>query len=319
MSDSALATALADGVALLQHIHREPLTLGERLRAYQRDYAAWRPVVLTDHPPGSHRIERDLHLDHSELGGISLSWREQGGSPWALLYADHWAAQYVCTVNDSPVTIRTALNALRFGIRGAPDMLAKLVDHEIVGHAVRELDPIITTDEVQAEVNARRRDRGLHEAATFRAWLAESGMSEETFIESATQAVQRRKWVHATTADRVQARFDESPGDFDRLTRFEITATSSETAARIRTDAATESPWVILEKRMSEVRQAYLQRCFAFETLLPPDENDCRVTLVIDRTAAILDADTASAIRDRLVHEWVGEQRRSVRIQWFWR
>ena len=318
MSSPDIAAALAEGVALLREIHRDPATQDEQLAAYRTRHAAFHPVLLTDQAPGSHRIERDLHFQHAELGGISLSWREQDGSPWALLYADHWAAQYVFSVNNAPVTIRGALTALRFIAGRTPYILSELTEGELIDAAVRELAPQVSQEEIQNEVDRRRRELGLHEADRLKAWLSEVGMNEEAFIEAAAHEVRCRKWAETLTADTLKARFDVAPSDFERMTLIDVTARSPEAAERIREAVSKNAPWSVVDRCLSDIAHAELRRCFAYEAAASAASNSCRVLLVIEHKPAHLDDRTASAVRERLVGEWVEEQRRSARIQWFW-
>jgi hypothetical protein len=318
MSSADLAAALAEGVALLRKIHADPVRQDEQLAAYRGRHAPFHPVLLTDQPPGSHRVERDLHFQHVELGGISLSWREQDGSPWALLYADHWAAQYVFSVNNAPVTIRGALAALRFIAGRAPDVLSQLIECELIDAAVRELAPQVSHEEIQSEVDRRRRALGLHEADRLKAWLSEVGMNEEAFIEAAAHDVQRRKWAEQLTADKLGARFAAAPSEFDRVTLIDVIARSPEAAERIREAVSNDAPWAVVDRFLSDIAHAELRRCFACEAAASTARDPCRVLLIVGHKPAHLDEHTASAIRERLVAEWVEEQRRSARIEWFW-
>lgn len=318
MSAAGLAAALVDGIGLLQAIERDPSTRRQRFEDYRSRHAAFQPVLLEDHPPGSVRTERDLHLEHPELGGVSLAWREQKGSPWALLYADHWAAQYVFAVDNAPVTIRSALAALRFVMGTAPDLLGSLIERELIDRAARERAPDVSREEIQDEADRLRREHGLHEAERLRAWLSEAGMDEDAFIQAAEDGARRRKWADALTAERIEARFAQAPSDFDRIAALDVTARSLEGAARLREESSRASAWAAVERCLSDVAQARLRRCYAWQAAAPALGDACRVLLIIERAPARLDAQTAANVKERLVREWVEERRKSAAIRWFW-
>lgn len=317
MDAATLASALADGVALLRDLDAADASRADRVAVFERTHAALRPMLLTDHPPGSPRAERDLHFLHPDGGAISLSWREQDGSPWALLYADHWAAQYVFAIDDVPVTIRSALIALRCGVVRGTDVLETLVSQELVDREVRRHPTGVTDDELQAAVNDQRRALHLHDASAFRAWLDASGMTDAEFIEGAEGIVQRRKWAEALTAGVLQERFDASRAGFDRVTILEVTAHSEAAAGRLSVMSHAASPLAALGDHLADVAHARVRRCFG--NRVPAPGGSTQLVLQLERTDAVLDDETTDAVREMLVREWLVERRAAVRVRWFWK
>src|SRR5687767_453939 len=101
--------ALAHAVSFLQELprRREEVTDARaRLEEFRQAHPGLRADLLVDQPPASPRADYDLLLGHPQGGTVALNWRADEGVPWAVDYADHWAANYVVTVNEKCVTVQ---------------------------------------------------------------------------------------------------------------------------------------------------------------------------------------------------------------------
>ena len=310
-----LGAALADGVELLRALAAGTVSEVRALEDFRRRHPGLRATVLVDRPPGSAREERDLHLEHDELGGVSLAWRAQDGAPWALLYADHWASQYVLSVNERPVTIREALVALRMEGTRSPDMVSALVARELISSAVDAMDPAVGPSELQAEVDAMRWRHGLRERTRLLAWLDEAGLTEEAFVDAAREAVRVHKWEDVLVAGRVAPRFAASTSRWERVTWIEMD--EGEPAARLRAAVAAGERWTDTLALLPVGGRATVVRGFEAEAHAATAGGRARV--IVQREPAVLDAATERAIRVALVREWVEAQRETARIVWYWR
>jgi hypothetical protein len=309
--------ALADGVDLLRAIDGDSAAADALMAAYRDRHPDVRCTILEDRPPGSTRTERDLHLVHPDVGGISIAWREQDGSPWAVTYADHWAAHYVLSVDARPVTIRGALLALRSG--AGPDVLGALVDEALIGTAVDALDPRLSDEQVQDEVDRARRALGLHQRTRFLSWLAEVGLDETEFVGLCTERVRRAAWEDVLTSGQIEERFTAARSDFDVVTVLEIIGCASSGAAHLRAALAQGSPWQALLERLPAGCTATVRTRRAFELGALPDV-EAGIRIVVSRTPAEdLDAATVAAVRRVLVEAWLEERRAAARVHWYWR
>lgn len=311
-----LPAALADAVALLRALALEDADGAATLEAFRAAHPGFRATLCEDRPPGSGRVERDLHLEHEALGGVSVAWREQDGSPWALLYADHWASQYVLSVDERPVTIREALLTLRLEGARSPDLVTALVNRELVASAVAALDPPVSAAAVQAERDRLIRRHGLEEEEALEAWLRDMEMTRQDLAEVARESARTRAWEDAVTSGSVRARFEAAPGDWERVAFVDLTG--GDAAEALREEVAGGTPWTEALEALPPGAHVTVRSGFAGQVTRWGAEPG-RACFVLSRWPAELDAATAAAIRRVLLEEWLEERRRQARIRWYWR
>src|SRR5262249_28545584 len=107
--DLPFERSLADAVAFLRDLPRQREAVPGAPDGRSASLApppGLRAALLVDPPPASPRVDYDLLFGAPEGGTVSLNWRADGGVPWVVEYADHWAANHVVTVNDHPVTVQ---------------------------------------------------------------------------------------------------------------------------------------------------------------------------------------------------------------------
>jgi len=95
---------LYDVVLLLKELPRQR-SLSEsartRFKRFEKAHRGVRCNLRVDHPPGSNGVDYDILLGAPDGGTVAVSWRADEGVPWAVQYSDHWAANYVLTVNKN--------------------------------------------------------------------------------------------------------------------------------------------------------------------------------------------------------------------------
>src|SRR5262249_52159125 len=163
--------ALSGAVSLLRGLPREREGMPEgraRLEHFRREYPGVRADLLVDQPPASRQVDYDLMLSHPEGGTLALSWRADGGVPWAVQYADHWAANYVLTVDAREVTIQQALLFLKLTGDREPDLMTELVDQQLIAMAIDADPPPVSDEELQRAADEFRRASRLLNAESTR-------------------------------------------------------------------------------------------------------------------------------------------------------
>src|SRR5262245_39178349 len=245
-----------------------------RLEHFRRENPGVRADLLVDQPPASRQVDYDLMLSHPEGGTLALSWRADEGVPWAVQYADHWAANYVLTVDARDVTIQQALLFLKLTGDREPDLMTELVDQQLIAVAIDADPPPVSDEELQRAADEFRRASRLLNAESTRRWLEEMGLSMEQFQSRLRGAVQIRKLKERVTADDIETYFEAHRKSFDFIRYFQVEtrsqATASELAATAREVgllAATQKLMVNAEAQVSTGSLCF-QRAFELHSAL---------------------------------------------------
>ena len=124
---------LSEGIALLRELVTEQPSARialARVRKWRACHPGLRADLLIHQPPGSKAAQFDLLLGvpEDETSTIALSWSADCGEPWAIHYADHWASNYLVTVNDAPTTMQDALLYLRSVTGNYPDLMEAILE-----------------------------------------------------------------------------------------------------------------------------------------------------------------------------------------------
>jgi putative peptide maturation system protein len=288
-----------------------------------------------DQPPASLRVDYDVLLGYPDGGTLALTWHADDGVPWFVQYADHWAANYVVTVNDGHVTIQQALLFLKLAGRQYPDLMTQLVEQQLIVEAI-EKDPLpVSATELQAASDEFRIAIGLSSADETRRWLEEMGLSIVRFQELLRGKIQAQKLKDRVTADRIEPYFEAHREGFDLVQFFQVeapvAAVASNLARRareqnlitaIRTNAVRiggkDLGAVLRSQRVCEL-PSVLTSAVPGEVVGPVAESGRYwVAEVFDRQPARLDAQTRAAIHEKLFREWLTDQRKQATVHWHW-
>jgi putative peptide maturation system protein len=334
----AFDEALTHAVSLLRELPRGREEVPEaraRLERFREAHPGIRADLLVDQPPASVRVDYDLLLGHPDGGTAALSWRADEGVPWSVQYADHWAANYVLTVNAQMLTIQQALLFLKLAGHRSPDLMTELVDQQVITQAIQEDPPPVSEAELQAAADEFRLASGLSSAEATRRWLEETRLSVARFQELLRGAVQARKLKERVTADRVEPYFEAHPERFDLVRFFRAEAPTEAVASRLATEAREQGLTAATRVEAAGIEgrdlEAVLTSRRAHE--LPPVLATARpgevvgpvaegarhwVAELLDREPAQLDATIRAAIQDRLFREWLADQREQATVRWHW-
>jgi putative peptide maturation system protein len=329
-----LASVLADAVTLLRDLPRDRHAAPEA----RRRVAAWnqaRPAVavrlVVDAPPGSVRIDHDLLVTFPGVGTLALSWREDTGSPWLVCYADHWAANFVLTLDDERrLTVQQALLLLRSVSDARPDLMTKMVDHLILEELGDDETLAASSSELQGAADQFRRNHGLTTAVATETWLAEHRLSEAALTEMIEQSVRIEKGKDRLGDARIAALFESDRPQFDRVQVVQVVLASSDRATVAAREARTHGLLGVVHglamhetasvtTRFARDLPSSLKMAKPGEIVGPIlDGATCVLYQVLDRRAAQLDEETRALARQLVCDAWIAERRARAVVRWHW-
>ena len=163
MLDKSFGQALSDSVALLQQLPRQRARVEdsrERFQRFRGSHPGMHCDLLVDQPPGSDTVDYDILLSTPNgAGTIALTWRPEQGLPWTVQYSDHWAADYVLSVNELHLSIQSALIYLDTVLDRRPHLREDLIDKLLTNEALDESPPAVAKREIDKAVNVTRTSR----------------------------------------------------------------------------------------------------------------------------------------------------------------
>jgi putative peptide maturation system protein len=329
--------ALAGAAELLRRLP----TQSQQTPVAQQLFAHWRercpqaePRLLMNREPGRSDVQYDLLLRDPRGGAVALTWLEDSGVPWSVNYADHWAANFVVTVDaDHSLTVQQALMHLRMASGSQPEPMESLVNHLLLAREAKAEAPA-SGAELQEVADSFRRSRGLHSADETHRWLRDIRMPLVHFEEMLDLAVRIGRVKTRVAAERFDAYFREHRSEFDRVRIVQVHA--DEAPARRLAHLAQSSGLLaaidheIRDGQSSNV-EALVQTRFAVglepalkdaivNSIVGPyrDADRWVVAQIISRDPARLDARTRLAVEESICREWLTQLRSTAEIEWHW-
>src|SRR3954471_23223392 len=116
----------------LPRTREQERSANELLNQFRSQHPDVRADLLMDQPPGSIRVDYDLLLGESDNGTLALSWRADNEDPWVVQYTEHWAANFVVTVNEHNVRVQDVLLLLKMIGQRDNRLLEDIVDQGLV-------------------------------------------------------------------------------------------------------------------------------------------------------------------------------------------
>src|SRR5690606_30807638 len=101
--------------------------------------------------PAAGTVEYDLLMTLEGGATIALNLCTDGQLPWAVSFADHWAANFVVTINKEHVTIQQVLREIAVTQTEFPNMMTQIVDHVLEAQAVLSTEGEISPGDLQRE------------------------------------------------------------------------------------------------------------------------------------------------------------------------
>jgi putative peptide maturation system protein len=331
--------SLIGAVSLLQEFgHRleDTKESHSQFLRFQKEHLMVNANLVVDRPPGTKKVEYDILLRHPSGGTVALSWRADRGVPWPIEYADHWAANYVVSVDEYDLSTQDAFLFLKLAGQEYPDLMTELVHQIIVVRALEHEPPPVGEAELrEATANFCKR-RGISDDHTMNLWMEETGLSREQLNELLATNVKKRKLQERVTEKMIGPHFESNSKDFDTLTIFKLETNNRELAQKVTDEAKECGLKMAAENHIivngdHEVR-ALLTTAFAFEIAFPTEEipvgallgpvhghqNSFWAAEVLGRRNAVLDLRTRNAIIDLLFRNWLKEQTSESTVRWHW-
>ena len=327
---------LAEALAVLRALPRQRQETRDARARFERFKASHPDLpcrLLVASKPGSDEVDYDILLTIAEAGTVSLSWRPDLGVPWIAQYADHWAANFVLSVNDRSTTIQSALLYLSGRLRRRPDLMRDLVDRTLAYAAIEESPPKITEAELEAGVDAFRSGLGLFSGAATQQWLDDMQLTMEALEELVAQTLQLEAFKQAVVAARVRPHFEKHRRDFDRLTVMRLEGLTRLAARDVAEAWRRDGVCPVFNGAVASLRapRGRLETLFAGDlpaalagapdgAVIGPEAEGGAfwVGQVLGRSRARFDQATRDLIGTRLFEAWLAEQRAKASIQWHW-
>lgn len=328
---------LADAASLLRELPRDRREAGAARASFQQfrdSHASVRADLVIDRKPGAETVDYDILLGAPQGGTVVVSWQPDDGVPWTPQQADHWAANYVLTVNGRHTAIQSALlylkTVLNKPVQGRKlDPMEELINGALTLEGIEATPLHLSEAEQRQAVNEYRMSLGLHSADATRQWLEETGLTVQGLSELAHSRFCARKLRDRVTAHQARPYFNTHRRGFDGLTIFRVRMKSDAAAGKFARAARKAGFSRAVEKLIPEegrIESAYaheLSASFAAaqpNAIVGPEETPegHSVSTVLRRKPARFDTRTRARIHDLLFREWLAEQRAKATIRWHW-
>ena len=329
--------ALAAAAELLQRLPRgrhDTRRAREQFAPLKASHPDLLPQLVAHPVPASDSVDYDVLLTRAGAGTLSLTWRADDGVPWAPEHADHWAANFVLSVDGFSVSIQSALLYLNGLMNQRPRVMERLVSRTVFDIAIAGEDIEVSDQEVEDAVDAFRSTQGLFTGAATQQWLDERQLSMNALREMVRDTAIARKFKDGLTRDRIEPYFNAHRAEFDRIRVLRVESLPASSAQQFadawRTTrvcpALGGSPAVVdCTARLDTWCATDLAPEFAVAAvgeIVGPVEGEQDGTSAVgevrSREAAVLDADTHARIHALLLDLWVAERRAAATVQWHW-
>lgn len=335
---STFDKALRDGITMLIDLPRDrsrAWSAAARIERFRKKHPNAGATLLLDQPPGSSRLDYDLLLNYPKGGTVGLTYQPDSGHPWCVEYAEHWAANFVVSVNKKNVTVQEALLFLNLQAQSTPDLMNLIINKELIAQEIEKSPTPVKARDIQSMADAYRIFRGLHSADATRRWLHETGISEERFWKLCGSMVLERKLRQRIAGRQIKPYFHTHRKTLEVVHLVKVVARSRASAGKIMVSARQRNLLYALadwmKRRALSLVDARLIRCRARDldssladasagAIIGPmkKEDGYWVVQVLARENAVLDASTRWEIRDLLFSEWLEHRRREATVQWHW-
>ncbi|MGW0588216.1 TIGR04500 family putative peptide maturation system protein [Streptosporangium sp. NPDC002607] len=311
----------------------------ERLGALRARYPGIAMRLVWQREAATDQYHYDLLFPSAE-GTTSLAFAPDRAIPWPLRNSQRAGEQLVLRVNGTDMLIEQVISLLDVLWDDAA-LSRRLVNACLIGQAADVEDIDLPDDRLQEAMDAFRRARGLLTAQATRAWMAERGVShaqlERIVAVEATVAALRQR----VAGERVEDFFADHRDAFDRLrvvrSRYADQAHAEAAVARLRAADVRGAEVVAMatEESLAGLATSRIEGGYREDLITSYGAKavEARAGTVIGPAAleggfcfayvlavepAVLDRFTRKFIEERLLDEWLREQRRHAHVEWFW-
>lgn len=333
-----LGPVLASGARLLQQLARAPefVSAARRLTTeWAKDHPDVEVELLVDRPPASRWVDYDLLLTLQSGETICLTWCSDNLTPWVVSYGDHWAANFLVTINGQSISIQHALRELALITSQSPSSMEDLVRHVLEAQEAGSRGENIASSDIHLEIDEFRKSRGLKTAKETEEWLTRHALTLADLADLAVGEILQRRMKYGRTQAELAEYFSRHQSDYDRIT---FTVAVVETSRQAQTLLAESSQKGLLRAitQAIEVQPSMLQHSvtstqFAMDIdpqfagtksgeLLGPirQHGMWGVAQLHRRDMATLDVRTTEAVIDALYETWLSGRRDAASVVWHW-
>jgi putative peptide maturation system protein len=266
---------------------------------------------------------------------ISVSVCPDGALPWALRGLQRWRDSELLRVNNITMAVEEAIAQLDM-LWQKSALMQRLIDSCIIEGELQRRNVQVSPEDVQATLDSMRRRRGLFTAAQLKTWLFDSGMTLNALQDMALKIARANRLRDLIVGAETASYFEAHRAAFDQIKlsvlEVDTLAIAEEIAARVRRQGVPLME--VAHRRLmstasaqfsfrSDVRHAleteYQVSDFAAESVhVVAGEQVCLVLEVLAVEPVLTNPATAQAVKAKLFQDWLAEQRRTARIEWFW-
>lgn len=130
-------------------------------------------------------------------------------------------------VNSFPVEINKTIgldefiNFLKKNFQ-LKDISQKIIEQKIIEYKARELNLVVTDDEIQQECDRLRKEKKLEKATDTMAWLTEQMVSVEIWEQAIYENLLREKLANELFREEVKAFFSQNKINFEQVVLYQI-------------------------------------------------------------------------------------------------
>jgi putative peptide maturation system protein len=268
---------------------------------------------------------------------MSLSVCPDGELPWALRGLQRWRDSELLRVNNVTLAVEQAITQLDV-LWNSPGLMQRLIDSCIVEGELQRRDIAVSTADIQSALNGLRRQRGLQTAAALQAWMESSGVSRAALQDIATKLARKAKLRESIAATRMKAPADSPLTEFDEIKMAVLEVDSeadalyaaevvragqmqlAEVAQEVFLRASHGHVQITLREEARHALATELEGCdlSAGAVHVHAEGDVYRVIHVLAVKVADAGPQTMQRLKARLFEDWLAEQRRAARIEWFW-
>lgn len=281
----------------------------------------------------------DVLLSDGDGGTASLGYRQDRGTPWALLGVQRWSESHLLRVNGRPLGVGEAVFLIDFVWRDTA-VLKRLVEHCLARDEIERRGLKASPEEVQAALDELRIQNGLFTPAEVEQWLVRHSVNHRWLEERAASIALVNRLREDVVGDRVAPYFEAHREEFDSVRVARVRFARREGAERFcegvrqsagsfwqeveRLSASGELLEADLSRRLprSEAAGAGLGALFEVPVgaVLAPVQrrSGFDVFKVLAHVPAVPDADTSKEVVRRLFAAWLREQASRAKVEWFW-
>ncbi len=328
--------AVVRAAAMLMEMPRQRQSLRDAQVAFE-EFKLAHPItdaVLVTHTlPASDCADFDLLLNKAGRGILSMSWQADECLPWTAKYSDHWAANFVLSVNGFNTTIQSALIYLNSVMKGKSNLMEDMINRSLIGSAIAASPPHVSEEDIDQAVTAFRVGQNLFSAKATQDWLDETHLTVDALRELVTQNAQETKFKQALCAPSIGPLFEAHREDFDRITVLQISGLSRVTLHKLAKDWKRDDACPLFNIAWPAKHDPSGKVDTFYRKDMPPRFGDdspravigpirwgttLMVAQILKRSPACLDQRTRNCIADTVFDAWLQERRAKANVRWHW-